>query len=104
MEEMIRRIIDMDKQARQITEDAKKHKFDAESEIQQRRAQIFSEYMERANKRLKLIEEEQKKIGEEIWAETEAKNKRTLERLSEIDARQHQQWVDQLVNRVLNGE
>lgn len=48
MEAMIKRIIDMDKKAREITEDAQKEKLDSEKEIAENARKMRENYLEKA--------------------------------------------------------
>ena len=63
MEEMIKRIIDMDKKAREITDAAQQEKIDCEKEIAQKAAQLRSEYLERARRRIQVNAETERTLA-----------------------------------------
>ena len=79
MEEMIKRIIDMDKKAREITDAAQQEKIDCEKEIAQKDAQLRSE-----------------------WRRQKAKYDKQREDLEASYGAHHEEWVKQIVANVLS--
>ncbi len=73
MEEMIKRIIDMDKKAREITDAAQQEKIDCEKEIAQKAAQLRSDYLERARRRIQVNAETERTLAEQEWRRQKAK-------------------------------
>lgn len=103
MEEMIKRIIDMDKKAREITDSAQEEKLHSEQEIAQRAAQLREDYLDRARRRIQINAETEKALAEQRWERRKqkyAQQKADLERTYEV---KHQEWVDQIVKNILEG-
>ena len=83
MEEMIKRIIDMDRKAQEITEAARREKLESEKELVKRAEALKEEYLDRARRRI------------QINAETEQ-----TARLERLYAQKHTQWVADIVKKV----
>lgn len=64
MENMIRRIVEMDQKARQITEAAQREKLDSEKEIAEKAAQLRADYLERARRRIQLNSDTERAAAE----------------------------------------
>ena len=94
MEEMIKCIIDMDKKAREITDAAQQEKIDCEKEIAQKAAQLRSDYLERARRRIQVAEQE--------WRRQKAKYDKQREDLEASYGAHHEEWVKQIVANVLS--
>ena len=67
MENMIRRIVEMDQKARQITEAAQREKLDSEKEIAEKAAQLRADYLERARRRIQLNSDTERAAAEKAW-------------------------------------
>ena len=65
MKDMIDRIIEMDKTARDLTQRVQKDRLSLENEIKVKKEEIRNEYLERARKRLAANEITEKKAAEE---------------------------------------
>lgn len=101
MEEMIKRIIDMDKKAREITDAAQQEKIDCEKEIAQKVAQIRSEYLERARRRIQVNAETEQTLADQKWRRRKAKYDKQREDLQASYDAHHEAWVAQIVANVL---
>ena len=55
MEEMIKRIIDMDRKAQEITEAARREKLESEKELVKRAEALKEEYLDRARRDRKSV-------------------------------------------------
>ena len=67
MENMIKRIVEMDQKARQITEAAQREKLDSEKEIAEKAAQLRADYLERARRRIQLNSDTERAAAEKAW-------------------------------------
>ena len=93
MEEMIAKIVEMDKKAREMNEKAQKTKRNYENEVQLTKEKIKTDYLERANKR--------KRADEKLAGITE-KNQAVIEKLEKSYAENGDKWVNEIVERVIN--
>jgi hypothetical protein len=73
MEEMIRRIVDMDKKAREITDAAQKEKLESERIINEKALQLRDEVLSRARRRIQVNKELEDVILEQDWAKIKAR-------------------------------
>lgn len=101
MEDMIARIIDMDKKARDITNKAQQTKVDYEKEIILKKEKIKQDYLERAKERVKVNRQNAQKKADDSLKKIEAKNAAVMEKLKKTDAENHDRWVSEIVQRVL---
>jgi len=101
MQDLMKQIIDMDKKARQITEAAQQEKVDSEKEIQKKREDIRQKYLEEARNRIAKNEPKERKAAEAAWAKKEQHGKQLAEHLDQLYRQNGDQWVDQIVARVL---
>ncbi len=101
MEEMIKRIIDMDRKAREITDAAQQEKIDCEKEIARKAAQIRSEYLERARRRIQVNAEAEQTLADQEWRRRKAKYDKQREDLQASFDAHREAWVAQIVANVL---
>ena len=67
MEDMIARIVEMDKKAREMTDEAVKNKLDYEQRIIQTKEKIKNDYLERAKQRIEVNRQSaQKKADDQL--------------------------------------
>ncbi len=100
MEDMIKRIVDMDKKAREITEAAEQEKAAAEKEIGEKAAQLREEYLSKARRRIQVNREMEQRIAEEEWAKTKVQYEEQMNRLNTLYAEHGDEWVRAVVDAV----
>lgn len=71
MEEMIKRIIDMDRKAQEITEAARREKLESEKELFKRAEALKEEYLDRARRRIQINAETEQTLLEQKWRKRE---------------------------------
>ena len=101
MQDLLKKIIEMDEKAREIEQNAKSEKEKSEREVEQLREQIYNDFIERAKDRVeKNIAVEQSRADAKIRDYTERTDsvKAEMQRLSEQNM---DNWVDEIVNRAL---
>ncbi len=103
MENMIKRIVEMDQKARQITEAAQREKLDSEKEIAEKAAQLRADYLERARRRIQLNSDTERAAAEKAWEAREVEYTRQTERLEGIYREHRDEWVDTIVRNVLDA-
>lgn len=104
MKSIINQIIEMDHQAKQITDAARQEKLTAERDIEKKAAALRTEYLERARRRAQINSENERTIAEQKWRRVEARYLRQEERLQAIFDETGEQLVEELVARVRRGD
>lgn len=104
MKDIIHQIIDMDKEARRTTEDARQHKIEAEKEIEQRAKELRTDYLERTRRHMQIAAENERTIAEQKWKRKEATYRAQKKRLQKVFDEQGESLADELVARVLRGD
>lgn len=101
MEDMIAKIVEMDKKARELNEKAQKTKIDYEHQVVIKKETIKNDYLERAKKRIAINQQTAQKRADEKLAGIQAKNQAVSERLEKSYADNGDKWVDEIVSRVI---
>lgn len=102
MEDMISKIVDMDKKARDITDEAQKSKIDYENQIILTKEKIKNDYLERAKKRIEINRQTAQKKADEQLKLLEVRNGAIIENLDKTYSENCDKWVDTIVDRVIN--
>ena len=102
MQNMLKKIIEMDEQARLVKEQAIKDKAATEQEIIETKKKIYNEYIDRAKDRVRKNLEVDRANAEKEWEKAQAKNQETLINLDKMYSENHDMWVNQIVERVIN--
>ncbi|MCI8554113.1 MAG: hypothetical protein HFJ80_04115 [Clostridiales bacterium] len=100
MEAMIRRIIEMDQKARQITDAAEQEKTDSEKEIAERAAQLRDTYLKQARERISKNAETERRLADEEWGRREAYYTGQSSRLEQLIQSKREEWIQQIVEHV----
>ena len=101
MQEMIKKILEMDAEARRMTEDATSMRMQNEMSIEERKKMLKEEYIARARKKICELEESERTLSDEEWQETRQRYDEMLRLLQEKSDTHFDGWVDQLVKRTL---
>ena len=101
MEDMISKIIDMDKKARDMTNAARQSKLDHEKEIIHTKEKIKNDYLERANERIRINTQALQKKADEKLAVIEKKNEEIIRKMNEAFDANKAKWVDEIVSRTI---
>lgn len=103
MKDMIKEIVEIDREAQKITDEAQQEKLNSADEVARRREEIRAEYLERARKRIAKNEPAERAAAEEEWAKTKGHYDAVRAKL-EADYQQNgDRWVKELVGRVLGA-
>ena len=81
MEEMIAKIVEIDKKAREMNEKAQKTKLNYENEVLLTKEKIKTDYLERANKRILINQQTAQKRADEKLAGITEKNQAVIQKL-----------------------
>ena len=97
MDDMVSRIIEMDKAAREITQKVKNERLTLEKEIKELKKKIRSEYLERARKRIETNKKNEQKLANEKIEVIKAEKTRIMQRLQ----KQYDESCDDLTNSIV---
>ncbi len=103
MQDMLKKIIEMDEQARLVKEQAQSEKAATEKEIIQTKQKIYNDYIERAKDRVRKNLEVDKANAEKEWEITKAKHHSALVELDAMYKENCDKWVDEIVSNVINN-
>ncbi|WOC33284.1 MULTISPECIES: hypothetical protein [Caproicibacterium] len=103
MKDMIKEIVDIDHEAQQITDAAQMKKLNSAEEVAKRREEIRNQYLARARKRIEKNEPAEQAFAEEEWKKTEKHYAAVREKLEADYQKNGDQWVNELVGRVLGA-
>ena len=101
MEDMINKIIEIDKQAQDMTAGALAEKQKAEAGISITAKKIREEYLEKANKEIAILEKNELALADEALLKKDIKNKQLLENLNAYFEKNEAIWIEQLTERIL---
>ena len=103
MQDMLKKIIEMDEQARLVKEQANKEKIATEKEIIETKKRIYDDYIERAKERVRKNLEVDKANCEKSWEATSKKHSSIISELETTDKENHDKWVNEIVARVIKN-
>ena len=101
MENMIAKIIDMDKKARDLTDEAQRSKISYENEILKKKEKIKNDYLDRAKERIEINKQTAQKKADTQLKEIEEKNDSVIRKLNSSYSENGDKWVDEIVKRVV---
>lgn len=104
LEDMIARIVSMDKKARSMTDDAQKSKVNSEKEILTAKEKIKTDYLERAKERVRVNSQTAQKKADDQLAGIEKANAVIIAALDKAYEEKGNQWADEIVRRVIADE
>lgn len=103
MQDMLSKIVNMDEKVRIENKQAEQRKADSYKKIAKKKDDIYNDYISRARVRIKKNEVVERAAAEKKWQELEAKQKECLERLEKAYAQKGNQWIDAIVDNVINS-
>lgn len=101
MEDMIKRIIELDRMAKENLTRANQLKVDSAQKISDIKEQKRAEYLERARANIKSLEKEEKVNACLRLKVIENSYRQKYDRIEEIYAKNKSNWVETIVNRVI---
>lgn len=103
MEDMIAKIVEMDKKARDMTAEAQRNKLDYENQVIAKRESIKNDFLERAKKRIAINQESAQKKADASLKLIEERDSAVIRRLDSVYETNCDKWVDEIVARVIDG-
>ncbi|MDD6395056.1 MAG: hypothetical protein ACI4IJ_06875 [Acutalibacteraceae bacterium] len=104
MQDMVKRIVEMDKHARELTDEAKRLKVGSEDRILAKKEELRRTYEEKVNARLELIRQAEVKTAEDELKLILEKQKKVEQNLNDLYAQNCDAWVDAIVARVIGDD
>ena len=101
MQDMLKKIIEMDEQARLVKEQAQQEKATTEQEIIDTKKRIYNEYIERAKIRVEKNLEVDRTNAQKQWEKSQIKNEEIINELETSFSENSEKWADEIVKRVL---
>lgn len=101
MKDMIERIMEMDKTAREVTQIVQKEKITLEQEIKELKKNIRSEYLLRARTRIENNREQEQKIANKKIEEINQFGLDVLARLEKMYDKNKNIWIQKIVDHVI---
>lgn len=101
MQDLIKKIVNMDEKAQEITEDARRRKAHLAQEIAEKKDQLREDYLAKARKRIEFNRAEEKKRASQLLTAAAEKHQAQLDHMDSLYAQKGDQWVDAIVGRVI---
>jgi len=101
MENMIKRIVEMDRQARQITEQAQSAKLNSAAAIEKKKQKLRDEYLAQARAQVEQNNHAEQAAAVEDWEKIQQKYSRRAQQLDEKIAANREKWVNELFERTI---
>ena len=102
MQDIIQKIIEIDRRAQKMTADALALKHEAEVSIESDKKALREKYIAKARHRIAVTAETEQKFLDESLADIEKKYGAIAERLDAVYAANGSKWVDDLYHRVID--
>ncbi len=103
MQDMLKKIIEMDEQARLVKEKAQQEKAATENEIIKTKEKIYNDFIDRAKDRVRKNLEVDRANAQKEWEITKQKHHNTMVQLDKSYEDNCDKWVDEIVNRVITN-
>lgn len=103
MRDMVSRIIEMDKTAREVTQKVKNEKLTLEKEIKDLKKKIRSEYLEKARKRIEINREAEQKFANEKIEILKKEKDEIFQRIKNQYDKNYENWTNTIVSHVLEA-
>lgn len=101
MQDMIKKIVDADNEARALDEANRKAADEEKKKIDEEAESIYAKYMQEAEETIKKNDAHQEQKADKKWKEISAKQTSALIKLKSDYEHNCDSWVDKIVNRVL---
>lgn len=101
MHDMIKRIVEIDEEARKLTDEATALKIQAEQTIEEKKEKLKEDYLKRARQQIEDMKEDEKRRADEAAAAIAREQEAAEKKMLETYERNAGAWVDAIVNNVL---
>ena len=104
MDQLIETILETDRKAGEKTAAAMRRQAETSAAIAHRKQELHDEYIARAEKRLKVLEEKEAELAGEALAEFADASNRQAERLEELYRTHQEEWIAAVTERALGED
>ncbi len=101
MQDLLKRIIEMDEQARKIEQQAKDEKLRSETEVEQLKEQIYNDYIVRAKDRIEKNIAVDRENADKRYAQAKQHQQDMKQEMNRLYNENKDRWVDEIVKRSL---
>ena len=102
MQDLLKRIIEMDEQARKIEQQAKDEKIKSEAEVEQLKEQIYNDYIVRAKDRVEKNIAVDRENADKRYAQAKQHQQDMKQEMNRLYEQNKDSWVDEIVKRALS--
>lgn len=103
MQDIIKKIIEIDRNAQKMTEEALALKSEAESAIEKDKSALREQYIARAKKRIEITARTEESFLEEALDDINKKYSSAAAQLKSKYDNNHSQWAEEIYKRVIGG-
>ena len=103
MQDIIKKIIEIDHMSQKLTDEALALKSEAEASIEKDKQALKEKYLEKARKRIAITSDTEEKFLSETLDDITKKYDEIAKKLDAVYERDHQKWVGELYNKVIGG-
>ena len=104
MQNMIKRIIEMDKQARELNDEAQSRRDGAAASVEEKKEEARRSYLNLAQRRIDVIRQAEMEDAHKRMHQISEQNRLAAERLQTLYDENCDKWVDEIVARVTKGD
>lgn len=104
MQDMVKRIVEMDKHARELTDEANRLKVGSEDNLNEKKEELRKSYDEKVKQRLELIRKAEIKASEDELKAVLERQEQLENKLNQAYAQNGDAWVSQIVARVTGDD
>ena len=101
MQDLLKRIIEMDEQARKIEQKAKDEKLRSEAEVEQLKEQIYNDYIVRAKDRVEKNIAVDRENADKKYAQAQQHAEEMKQHMNRLYQENKDIWVDEIVKQSL---
>lgn len=101
LENVIKQILEIDANARNLTDNAMKARIDAEHEIADKKKELHDMFMERAKHRVEILKEEEKVLANETLANADVIVENNLTKLNQISEEKSEGWINEIYKSII---
>lgn len=103
MQDIIKKIIEIDHMAQKMTDEALQLKSEAESSIEEDKKALREKYIQRAKRRIEVTTATEEKFLEETLDEIKKRYDNVAATLNEKYEKNHDRWANEIFQRVIGG-
>lgn len=103
MEDMIKKVVEMDEKARELEAQAQQEKIRIKEEIEAQRQKVYDDYIEKARIRANKNDELARQKADEQLIKATEKHKEMMAKLKEQFDSNCDKWVQELFERVIQN-